>query len=60
MGVGWTFAPPFEDELVRFFETVSPIQYERRRHQLMALPVDAFVAREDIASLCRLLSGPPQ
>jgi hypothetical protein len=27
---------------------------------LTALPVDTFVAREDIASLCRLLSGPTQ
>jgi succinoglycan biosynthesis protein ExoL len=60
MGVGWTFSPPFEDELVRFFETLSSKQYERRRRQLTALPVDTFVAREDIVSLCRLLSGPPQ
>jgi succinoglycan biosynthesis protein ExoL len=60
MGVGWTFGPSFEDELVRFFETLSPIQYERRRRQLTALPVDTFVAREDIVSLCRLLNGPTQ
>lgn len=60
MGVGWTFSPPFEDQLVRFFETLTSTQYEKRRRQLTALPVDTFVARDDIASLCRLLSNLPQ
>jgi succinoglycan biosynthesis protein ExoL len=57
MGVGWTFSRPYEDQLVRFFETLSPSQYETRRRRLLALPVDTFVAGEDATSLCRLLSG---
>jgi succinoglycan biosynthesis protein ExoL len=56
MGVGWTFSPPYGDQLVRFFETLSPIQYEARCRRLQALPVETFVARDDMASLCRLLS----
>jgi len=60
MGVGWTFSPPYEDQLVRFFETLSLAQYEKRCRRLRGLPVDNFVARDDMSSLCRLLDGPPQ
>jgi succinoglycan biosynthesis protein ExoL len=57
-GTGWTFDAPFEDELVRFFETLTPAEYERKRHALSSLPDDAFVAGADLDALSRILADP--
>lgn len=69
LSVGWAFEEPFEDALVRFFETVTRSEYEEARRRLLALPVETFVAGKDVAALCRILAdqtervalgGPPR
>jgi succinoglycan biosynthesis protein ExoL len=57
-GIGWTFEAPFEDDLVRFFATVTPAEYERKRRALAALPDGAFVAGADLDALSRVLTDP--
>lgn len=54
LAVGWTFAEPLEDALVRFFETLTETALDEKRRRLLAMPVDSFVADRDIAALCRL------
>ena len=56
--IGWTFADPLEDSLANFFETLTTADYRQKRHRLAAQPRSAFVADEDAAALCRILSGP--
>jgi succinoglycan biosynthesis protein ExoL len=62
LAVGWTFAEPLEDELVRFFETLTEAEYAVRPGRLLSLPRDDFVASDDLAALCRIIeaaeSGP--
>ena len=53
--IGFTFAPPLEDQLVRFFETLTPADYDHIRHRLSAVPTSMFVADNDIARLCTML-----
>jgi succinoglycan biosynthesis protein ExoL len=53
--IGFTFAPPLEDQLVRFFETLTPADYNHIRHRLSAVPTSMFVADDDIARLCTML-----
>ena len=53
--IGFTFAPPLEDQLVRFFETLTPADYDHIRHRLSAVPTSMFVADDDIARLCAML-----
>lgn len=55
--IGWTFAEPLEESLANFFETLTAADYLQKRHRLAALPRSAFVADEDAAALCRILSG---
>jgi succinoglycan biosynthesis protein ExoL len=50
--VGWTFAEPLEDQLVRFFETLTPAHYAEIQRRLRALPASTFVAGDDVALLC--------
>jgi succinoglycan biosynthesis protein ExoL len=57
-GIGWAFDAPFEDELVRFFETLTPAEYEEKQRALRALPDNAFVAGVDLDALCRVLCDP--
>jgi succinoglycan biosynthesis protein ExoL len=59
LDVGWTFEPPLEDALVRFFETIGSEQYEAKRDRLLALPTDTFVAGADVAALCQKLDRLP-
>lgn len=55
LGVGWAFEEPFESALARFFETVTLSEYEEKRQRLLALPVGTLVAKQDVATLCRIL-----
>ena len=50
--IGWTFDEPLEDSLVRFFETLTPEEYDRTRNRLRATPRNMFVAGEDVRQLC--------
>jgi len=61
-GIGFTFEQPLEDRLVRFFEELTADDYERISRTLSQMPVDMFVAGDDVARLCRLMDGfrPPQ
>jgi succinoglycan biosynthesis protein ExoL len=52
--VGWTFAEPLEDALVRFFQTLTPDALEIKRQRLLAMPSSAFVADNDIVALCQI------
>lgn len=54
LAVGWTFAEPLEDALVRFFETLTEAALDEKRRRLLAMPIGNFVADRDIAALCRL------
>jgi len=56
-GIGFTFEQPLEEQLVRFFETVTVADYERICSQLGRMPDDAFVAGDDVLKLCRLIDG---
>jgi succinoglycan biosynthesis protein ExoL len=53
--IGFTFAPSLEDQLVRFFETLTPADYDHIRHHLSAVPTSMFVADNEIARLCTML-----
>lgn len=53
--IGWTFAAPLEDSLVRFFEQLTPADYDDVRARLNAAPTSMFVAGEDVARLCTML-----
>jgi succinoglycan biosynthesis protein ExoL len=53
--IGFTFAPPLEDQLVGFFETLTPADYDHIRHRLSAVPTSMFVADNDIDRLCTML-----
>lgn len=55
LGVGWTFAEPLEEPLVRFFEGLEQPEYEFRRLRLAAMPTSRFVADDDMAALCMRL-----
>jgi succinoglycan biosynthesis protein ExoL len=54
LNVGWTFAEPLEDALVRFFENLTPDDHARKRQRLLAMPRSAFVADDDVAALCEI------
>ncbi len=56
-GIGWALDRPFDDSLVRLFETLTRREYEERRQCLLALPVSTFVAGDDVAALCNKLTG---
>jgi len=56
-GIGFTFAQPLEDQLVRFFETLTVPDYEHVARTLSRMPNDLFVAGDDMARLCRLMDG---
>jgi len=56
LGVGWSFAEPLEDALVRFFESLERSEYEACRRRLAALPRSRFVAGDEIAALCAILN----
>jgi succinoglycan biosynthesis protein ExoL len=53
--IGWTFDTPLEDQMVRFFESVTPADYDRIRGRLHDMPSAMFVADDDVARLSRIL-----
>lgn len=55
LGIGWTFSAPLEDALVRFFESVTPEQYEERQRRLQRQPRSLFVGEGEMAELCARL-----
>jgi succinoglycan biosynthesis protein ExoL len=55
--IGFTFSPPLEDQMVRFFETLTPAGYDHIRRRLGAVPTSMFVADDDIARLCAMLGS---
>jgi succinoglycan biosynthesis protein ExoL len=55
LDAGWTFGQPLEDQIVRFFERLTPTAYEEMREKLLALPPGRFVAGEDVAVMCEML-----
>ena len=55
--IGWTFDAPLEESLVRFFENLTPADYERIRGRLRSVPQSMFVAGDDVARLCTMLAG---
>ena len=55
--IGWTFDAPLEESLIRFFERLTPVDYEHIRGRLRSVPRSMFVAGEDVASLCTMLAG---
>lgn len=56
--IGWNFGEPYEDELVRFFMTLTETEYQDTRRRLLALPDSDFVAGEDTAELIGLIDRP--
>lgn len=54
--IGWTFDAPFEEAMVDFFQRLGADEYERVRLRLATLPSGTFVARDDVADLCRVLA----
>jgi succinoglycan biosynthesis protein ExoL len=54
--IGWTFDVPLEDSLIRFFERLTPADYERIRGRLRSVPRNMFVAGDDVAQLCAILA----
>ncbi len=53
--IGWTFDVPLEELLVRFFERLTPADYERIRGRLRSVPPSMFVAGDDVTQLCTML-----
>ena len=53
--VGFTFDKPLEDRLVRFFEELTPCDYERICHTLSGMSSEMFVAGNEVARLCSLI-----
>jgi succinoglycan biosynthesis protein ExoL len=56
-GIGFTFGQPLEEQLVRFFETLTVADYECISSELARMPDDTFVAGDDVVRLCRLIDG---
>lgn len=63
--IGFTFGEPLEgsaegpleEQIVRFFETLTEADYERIRARLRAAPPEMFVASDDARQLCVLMDG---
>jgi succinoglycan biosynthesis protein ExoL len=53
--IGWTFDAPLEDSLIRFFERLTPADYEHIRGRLRSVPRGMFVAGDDVARLCAMI-----
>ncbi len=53
--LGWNFAAPYEEELVKFFLTLTQAEYDETRNRLLTLPDSDFVAGEDTAELIRMI-----
>jgi succinoglycan biosynthesis protein ExoL len=55
--IGWTFDAPLEESLIRFFERLTPADYEHIRGRLRSVPRSMFVAGDDVARLCETLAS---
>jgi succinoglycan biosynthesis protein ExoL len=55
--LGWTFAEPLEETLVRFFERLTVSDYQSTCRRLRAAPRSMFVAGDDVSRLCRMLGS---
>jgi succinoglycan biosynthesis protein ExoL len=53
--IGWTFGRPLEEQLTRFFQTLTPATYREMRGRLLAQPQGTFVANEDVTALSAAL-----
>lgn len=60
--IGWDFREPYDEELVRFFMTLTDTEYDETRQRLLALPESDFVAGKDTSELIDLIdqAGTPQ
>lgn len=56
--IGWNFSEPYEEELVRFFLTLTDTEYDETRDRLLALPESDFVAGADTGELIGLIDRP--
>lgn len=56
LGTGWTFAPPYEENIARFFEQLTREDYDRVLRRLRELPPNTFIAGDDVTALCRMLA----
>jgi succinoglycan biosynthesis protein ExoL len=54
--IGWTFDEPLEESLMRFFERLTPADYEHIRGRLRSVPSSMFVANDDGTRLCATLA----
>lgn len=57
LGVGWSIEQPYLESLTEFFLTLSPEEYAARRNRLLSLPVNRFVAENDIPALLDTLGA---
>jgi succinoglycan biosynthesis protein ExoL len=53
--IGWTFGRPLEEQLTRFFETLTPAAYRAVRDRLRGQAQSTFVADEDVTALSAAL-----
>jgi succinoglycan biosynthesis protein ExoL len=56
LDIGWTFNQPFENPLIEFFQSVTHEEVAEKRNRLLDLPKESFIARDDAAILCHLVS----
>lgn len=54
--IGWTFGSPLEEQLSRFFQTLTPDTYRDVRDRLLARSQSTFVAEEDGTALSAALT----
>lgn len=59
LDAGWTFTQPLEDSLVRFFQTLTPAEYEVKRARLAGLPARHFVGGPDDLPLASIFGPAP-
>lgn len=56
--IGWNVSEPYEEELTRFFMTLTDTEYDETRRRLLALPESDFVAGADTSALIDLIDRP--
>jgi hypothetical protein len=55
LGLGWTFAPPYEESLAAFFETLTAGAYAELQRWIRHLPREHFASDSEMVALCQLL-----
>lgn len=56
--IGWNVSEPYEEELTRFFMTLTDTEYDETRRRLLTLPESDFVAGADTSALIDLIDRP--